>query len=107
MPVVAKAVAGAQRRVASVFRVFDRAPYYYYFRAERFDVCVLLEDFAKILPYIQDGTLDPLQYPAPLISGRPGVRRDIHTIDQWDPAFYRRVLDLLITLFPDTYPTSN
>ena len=89
-----------------MFRVFTRAPYYYYFRAEHFDVCVLLEDFAKILPYIQDGTLDPLQYPAPLLSVG-GVRRDVHTIDQWDPAFYRRVYELLLMLFPDPYPTSN
>lgn len=124
---VAKAICGYERGLVWVERVYSKYRAYYRFRAKGFLVRILASDYAKILPYIKDGTLDPAQYPMAQGATRPesievtfhlGYRsnqfvntdpvcRDVLTIDQWDPVFYQKVYGYLLTLFPESYPTSD
>lgn len=96
---------GFERGVVSVAHVHAKQPAYYHFHAKGFSVLVLATDFERIAPLVQNGTLDPQQYPPPNI--RPLHQDpDVLSIDRWDPVFYRRVYEQLLVLFPDTYPTS-
>lgn len=105
---MAKAIVGYERKLVTAERCYSRQVAYFRFTAKGLDCIVLATDFEKILPYIKDGTFDPIQYPPPTIDvGSPTVHPDISTIDQWDPVFYGRVYGQLRALFPDAYPTSN
>ena len=108
LPNVAKVIVGYERRVVRSERCFSKQVVYYRFRGKGLTVIVLGTDFEKILPYIKDGSFDPIQFPAPTIdTSNPDLDPDVSTIDQWDPVFYTRVLGQLRALFPDSYPTSN
>lgn len=106
---VAAAIVGYERKIVQAERVFAKQVAYYRFKAKGFVCLVLATDFAKILPFIQDGTFDPRQYPPPhfVNTGNPLINPDLSTIDQWDPVFFSRVYGQLRALFPDSYPTSN
>ena len=107
LPNVARAITGYERRLVHVEQNTTHPVGFYRFTARAFNVVVLVSDFALILPYLQDGTFDPLQFPVPRVVGLNTVAHDIGTIDQWDPLLYGRVYDQLQVLFPDRYPTSN
>jgi hypothetical protein len=85
--------------VAGVRRMVLRGP--------TFNVAVLWDDWAKIDPYIRDDTFSSIKHPT--IVGytffNPLVSLDPATVGQ-DP-LYRRVLDVLTLLFPDTYPRAK
>jgi hypothetical protein len=103
---VAKAICGYERRLVRAEGVFSRHVAYYRFKGRGLDCLVLATDYAQILPFVQDGTFDPNQYPAPP-TGNPSVPADLSTIDQWDSVFFTRVLGRLRALFPESYPTSD
>lgn len=84
---------------------------------------VLKEDWAKILPYFQDGTFDRLGLPidqnvglAALPPGSVGVtfhlnagktaRGEINTA-RGDELFYSRILGILRGLFTEEFPTQD
>lgn len=59
---------------------------------------ILKEDWARILPYIQDGTFSPLLFP---------VATNESAVDPIGEGIRKRVLSVLQGLFPLAYPTSN
>ena len=70
------------------------------------DVVVRGEDWEKIIPYLRDGTFNPIAVPVPKSVPLHPVL-DLSLLDARQQAFYARVLGVLQTLFPDDYPTSN
>lgn len=68
--------------------------------SEWFAVAVLLEDWLKIEPHIQEGFFSPVLYPVPGL-GRPSSDQLAR-----DP-LYNRILSVLTLEFPDSYPTSD
>lgn len=69
------------------------------------DVSVLQEDWDKIVPYLLDGTLDPTLTPVPRKVGTDALSVvDLPWIDLRDAHFKDKVLALLTTLFPVSYP---
>ena len=108
LPDVAKAICGYERGLVRAERSFQRQVAFFRFTARGLDVVVLASDYAKILPYVQDGTFDPIQYPPPQrAEASPDLDPEVSRIDQWDPVFYTRVYGLLRALFPESYPISN
>jgi hypothetical protein len=73
------------------------------------NLTILGEDWEKILPFIQDGTFNPVLVPTSSHVGwlHPDRHFDSASLDARDPRFYERVLHILQGLFPDDYPTSN
>lgn len=68
-----------------------------------FAVAILLEDWLKIEPYIREGFFTPQIYPV-----TPPIRVGVSAPDQisGDP-LYKRILNVLISEFPEAYPTSD
>ena len=72
--------------------------------SREFQVAVLAEDWKKIEPYLKDDVFYPARYPLPYTTQVEQVY-DPGAIVQ-DP-LYQRILDVLTTLFPEVYPTSQ
>lgn len=108
-PLVARAIISVIRLQGKArVGVYQNMPYVR-LTGTGFDVSILGEDWEKILPYIQDGTLNPSLVPASPKVGyiNPDVQYSSSTLDSKDPRFYDRVLYILEGLFPEDYPTSN
>jgi len=69
---------------------------------------ILKEDWALILPKIEDGTIS-LFNPSSMKFGylHPPVTYSDVMLDQNDPRLYERILHTLQELFPEEYPTSD
>lgn len=72
-------------------------------------VQILAEDWAKILPYLQDDTLNQVvnKMQEDTVWGNQVTAHDASTIDQVDRGYYYAVLSLLQRLFTEAYPTSS
>jgi hypothetical protein len=72
-----------------------------------FDVLVAGEDWVKVLPFLQDGTLGPGLFPSPGAVVDPTVLQAGK--DFGDSTLYNRTLSTLTTIFADAeaYPTQN
>lgn len=70
-----------------------------------FDLYLRSEDWLKIVPYLADGTLNPLVIAAdPLIQDQPIASA---LIEVQNPILYKRVYGVLTTLFTTRYPTTK
>lgn len=108
LPPLAEAITVYQRRLAPVRvnRTIVCGASVVTLASRTFEVAVLSEDWAKIDPYFKDDTFDVLRYP-PVVGYavlRP-TQEYVPELVRRDP-LYRRVLDVLLILFPDEYPTS-
>jgi len=72
------------------------------------NILVRTEDWAKIVPYLKDGTLAtelvPVTKPVPL---HPNTHNNASVGDVWNRELYNRIQTLLNNLFPTEFPTSN
>ena len=77
------------------------------FRSDCFEVAVLMEDWAKIDPYVRADAFSPTLYPpsAGYALSDPFIQLTPSMITS--DLLYKRVLDVLTLLFPDAYPTSD
>lgn len=72
------------------------------------NVVIRAEDWAKIEPYLRDGSFNLQEVPVPKVYDiNPNVRLDIATLEANDSVFYQRVLGVLEKLFPEEFPTSD
>lgn len=109
LPVVARAIVAVVRKQGHARAGVLRQVPYVRLLGRDFDLSILGSDWEKILPYIQDGTFDPIIVPASPQTGylSPDTQYDSATLDDRDSLFYERVLRILQGLFPGDYPTSN
>lgn len=70
------------------------------------DVVVRKEDWDKVVPYLRDGTFNPLLFPVPT-SVPLDPSQELVAPDARRQAFYQRVLGVLQTLFTEDFPTSD
>ena len=71
-------------------------------------VQVRYDDWAKIVPYLKDGTFNPLLTAFERVPYlQPEFVFTLATLDLVDRDFYTRVLGVLRVLFPEAYPTSE
>ena len=69
------------------------------------NVVVLIEDWKKIVPYLQDGTFNPAVVPVARSFASSASEATHAHIN--DPDFFNRILRTLLGLFPNDFPTSN
>ena len=101
LPNVARAIVGYMRGMCKVKAGCTHNTSYVLFKAQGFQVVIRGDDWAKIMPYLQDNTLSPPS--EPLV---PWFNVSIATVDIHDPDYYSKVLGVLQTLFTETFPTS-
>jgi len=70
-------------------------------------VLILGEDWAKIEPFIKDGSFDPLIVPNAPRTARLDPSHDMGALELVDQPFYLYVLNTLKLLFTESYPTSK
>jgi hypothetical protein len=106
LPNLARAIVAYMRRLdISLHAGFVRNTSYVLFQGEKnsFQVLVRGDDWAKIVPFLQDDTLSPPS--EPLKTWRYGVAT-LANIDIYDAYYYQKVLGVLNGLFPEGFPTS-
>jgi hypothetical protein len=72
-------------------------------------LAILKEDWLKIQPLVEDGTLNPVLSPKgqPAAYLHPETSYDESCVDLADRALYIHLMGILEPLFPDKWPTSN
>lgn len=108
LPLVARALISVFRRQAEVKVGFTKNVKWVRLEAKDFHVQILGEDWAKILPYIQDDSFNQLVVKSQIDSVYidPNTAHASAIIDHTDRQYYLRVLQTLQGLFPEAYPTS-
>ncbi len=109
LPEVARAIVACERGQARVYRDFRANIAIIILKGVGIDVLVRGDDWALILPYLNDTTSQFSFLPTPWSTsntGRTTVALDEDQTQQ-DPELYQRVLTVLNTLFTRDYPTSN
>jgi hypothetical protein len=110
VPALTRALMGIIRRQAFIDRhvVSDVPCIRIHNNGKGINILVRSDDWAKLLPYLKDGTLDlellPVEQPCVL---NPNTYYDPMAGDVWDPELYARISTLLNTLFTIEFPTSN
>jgi hypothetical protein len=102
LPQLAKAICGFERGLVSVERCYKKQIAYIRLFAKEFEVIVLANDWAKILPYLSTGS--PLLVGGTIYSTNS---KDLSNLEQWDATFYNQVYSTLQTIFTESYPTSR
>lgn len=108
LPEVARGITAAVRGTARARSVRQKGENYVRIQGNGINVVVFKSAWEKVLPYLANGTLDPLQLPveAGFRTFNPVVRFDASHIDRTDP-LYNRVLGVLQSEFPTTVPVSS
>jgi len=108
LPLVARALVSLFRKQAVVKTGRTKNLGYVRIEAHDFQVQILAEDWAKIMPYIQDETFNQVVVKSQIdpVVINPLVAHDSSIIDGVDRQYYLRVLQILQGLFPVAYPTS-
>lgn len=107
LPDLARAICAYMRRLdVRLHAGQTRETSYVLFQGENnsFNVLVRGDDWAKIVPYLQDDTFSPP--PEPLRPWANGAA-SLANIDTYDPYYYGKVLGVLQQLFPQDFPTSR
>lgn len=72
------------------------------------NILVRSDDWAKIVPFLKDGTLDTRQFPVDTsVVLYPNNFFDPSASEIWEPELYERVLMILRDLFTIEFPISN
>jgi hypothetical protein len=106
LPNLARAIVAYMRHLdIAVHAGYVRNTSYVRFQGDKgsFQVLVRGDDWAKIVPYLKDGTFSPP--PEPLKPWGEGLA-SLANIDTYDAPYYQMVLGVLSGLFPQDYPTS-
>ena len=108
LPNLARALVAYMRRLDITLETgYVRNTGYVLFKGTKnsFQVLVRGDDWAKIIPFVKDGTLTPPN--EVLLPWRNGVSSPtLANIDVFDANYYNQVLGVLSGLFPAAYPTS-
>jgi len=105
LPVVAKAIVAFTRRHAKSAEYVRHGVGFVRLYGVGVDVNVLVSDWNKIVPYLQDGSWNPVATPVAWPLAAPNAEASIADTD--DPDLYRRVLQTLELLFTEDFPTSR
>jgi hypothetical protein len=102
LPEVARAIVSLYRRKAQVTTGITKNVSYVLITGRGLKVQVLAEDWAKIMPFIKDGTFDQTVLRSEQDNAwiDPKTAYDISTLDQVDRQYYLRILGTLQGLFP-------
>jgi len=102
VPTLARAMVAVIRKQANVDKFVINDVYAIRFYGPGVDILVRSEDWRLVLPYLTDGTFDPLIVP---VSQRTVLHRndyyDISVVDRNDPELYERIIRILDPLFPE------
>ena len=108
---MAKAICGYERGLVHVEQCIKHQVPFVRLFASNLDVCVLYSDWKKIVPYLATGWMTPgVVAPQRVHNDQNDAycgSLDLANIEDWDSAFYQRVLATLQTLFTQSYPTSK
>lgn len=108
LPAVAHAIVARITHQATDWRLVieDQDMVRVYREDGRVGVYVRGEDWAKIQPYLADGSFSPQLFPAGQ-AGEASIPADVAVLDTARGSLYDRVYGTLCRLFPDDYPTST
>ncbi len=103
-PYVGKALTAVLRGKATISRLFVNNIPMVRMYGPGIEVRIRVEDWLKIAAYVANGVLDTMitEYPIP----KADPKLDLATIDQQDVYLYRRIVGILVSLFPTRYPRS-
>ena len=101
VPALARAIQAAIRRQANIDRHVINDVYCIRFYSPSFELLVRSEDWAKVVPFLKDGTFDPLISPVSqvFVSDRRSYY-DVSVLDRTDPELFDRLVRILTPLFP-------
>jgi hypothetical protein len=108
LPALAEAMLAYLRRQALVERmvVCDVPCVRFFNRSSGINVVVRSDDWAKVVPYLKDDTLDPLIFPTPVLTtANRQVQYAGSVLSINDHQLYARTLELLERLFTTEFPT--
>lgn len=107
-PEVARALTAYYRRQAQVSRgVLNEVAYVRLANPGVLDVVIRWDDWVKILPYLTDGSWDPMIIPEPtLFVSQPSTLADGSRIGATNDGLYHRILNVLNQLFTVEFPQS-
>lgn len=94
---------GYARGLAKVKTGFVRDTAFVILKGDGLEVVVRGDDWAKIVPFLQDNTLSP----PPDVFGLTTTSTSLADIDIRDPGYYALVLGVLQGLFTQDYPFSK
>lgn len=77
------------------------------FESDVFKVAVLWDEWLKIEPYVREGVFSPSLYPVSAGYALLDPRQTLNPATVQSDPLYKRVLDVLTLLFPDSYPTAT
>jgi len=105
LPTLARAMVAVIRKQAQLHRYAVRDVHCIQFSGPGIDLLVRSEDWVKVLPFLKDGTFDPLILPVSQdrVSSRT-VPYDASVADLVDPELYHRILRFLDPLFTRQFP---
>lgn len=104
LPAVARAIVGYMRGLVKVHCGHVRETDYVLFQANGFQAVIRGDDWAKIVPFLQNDSLSP---PAePRLPWNPKTV-SVANIDTYDSHYYGLVLGVLQQLFTQEFPTSQ
>lgn len=108
LPLLARALVAVFRKQGQAKIGISKNVKFVRLETPEFHVEVLADDWAKILPYIQDESFNQVVVKSQLDSVwiDPLVAHATPIIDRTDRQYYLRVLAVLQGLFPTAYPTS-
>jgi len=111
VPELARALTAWSYRQAQIDKIVvgGNIPCIRIFNAKGMDVLVRSDDWAKLVPYLKDGTLDLSQLPVddPAVVLHPNTYYDASGVEIADPALYKRILTFLLNIFTVDFPTSK
>lgn len=100
VPTLAKAMVAVIRGQASIYRHVIRDIHCLRFSGTSIDLLVRSEDWVKVLPFLKDGTLDPLVVPvSPYTVLDRRATYDASVVDANDPELYFRIITILDPIF--------
>lgn len=107
LPEIARGITAAVRGSATAKSVRQKGESYVRIQGKGINVVIFKSAWEKVLPYLVDGTLEPLQFPveAGFRTFNPVTRFDASHIDLTDP-LYKRVLGVLQQEFLATFPNN-
>jgi len=109
LPELARGIIAVIRKRGHIRAHVSRNVPFVRIRSSELDILVMKQDWVQILPFIQDGTINPRAYPRAAHVGYLEFRVAYGEAvqDHADKHLYEVILGLLQQLFTDAFPTSD
>lgn len=101
VPALARAIVSYMRKQAILNKHYIHDVSCISFSGVGVDILVRADDWAKVIPLLKDGSLDPMLVPVTTVKVRTGVPASV--LEDSDP-LYKKAVDLLSPLFPIDFP---